>query len=336
MLFPASALFLISTLLRLSAEGGGQPAANPGADASTALRVTPEVVLVSGSHAGEEMPPPKPVSMTQPSTGSEKVDERGIPERANRAVGRVTQSTLTVYRAASIPGAAAKPAALVIICPGGGYSGLAIDKEGHDIARFLSTLGVSSAVLKYRLPTTRPAGSTALPLPVEDVRDAIKIARAHAAEWNIDPQKVGIMGFSAGGHLASTAATHDLGEGTRPNFAILGYPVISMDDDIAHKGSRRNLIGDKPSAEEMTLYSNEKQVDEKTPPVFIFHAKDDRTVPVANSERFAEACKAHQVPVEFHEFAKGGHGFGFGLPGADSAEWPGQLAAWLKSRDLAP
>lgn len=232
----------------------------------------------------------------------------------------------------------------IIICPGGGYSGLATSYEGHAIARWANGLGMSAFVLKYRLS----AGGYQHPIPMWDAQRAMRWVRAHANEFKIDTARIGILGFSAGGHLASTAGTHfDDGNpkatdsvdrvSSRPAFQILIYPVITMDKAFTHGGSRTNLLGNSPSQALVDSLSNEKQVTTKTPPAFLVHTKDDNVVPVRNSEEFEKACKAKNVPVEYHSYPTGPHGFGMadGKDGAPNiqalATWPGFADTWLKA-----
>lgn len=215
----------------------------------------------------------------------------------------------------------------VIICPGGGYARLSYDWEGTDCAKLLNAHGIAAFVLKYRLPdsltSTHPDQ-----VPLLDAKQAIRIVRARAKEWNINPEHVGVMGFSAGGHLAASLSTQ-LEEGTRPNFAILVYPVISMDKTIAHIGSRNNLIGLQPTDDLIKKYSNEFQVSEQTPASFIVHATDDYSVPVENSLLYYQALKKNKVPVEMHVFPTGGHGFGLALGKGALEKWPNLLIDWL-------
>ena len=215
----------------------------------------------------------------------------------------------------------------VIICPGGGYARLSYDWEGTDFAKLLNAHGIAAFVLKYRLPdsltSTHPDQ-----VPLSDAKQAIRIVRANAQEWNIKPNHIGIMGFSAGGHLAATLSTH-FEEGTRPDFAILIYPVISMDKSIAHVGSRNNLIGLQPSDELINMYSNEFQVSAQTPPTFIVHATDDNSVPVENSLLYYQSLKNNKVATEMHIFPTGGHGFGLGLGKGALENWPNLLFDWL-------
>ena len=235
----------------------------------------------------------------------------------------------------------AKGAAAVVVCPGGGYGALALNHEGDKVAKYLNALGVNAFVLKYRVAGKGRPGPL-MRAPLTDVQAAIRKVRAQAAETGTDPAKVGVLGFSAGGHLASTAATH-FDDACRPDFAVLCYPVISMRDGVTHGGSRRNLLGDAPGDELQAEFSSDERVTERTPPTFLFHTDADAGVPAENAARFYLALKKHQVPAELHIFAVGKHGVGLadspewtGEPGtAYSAAWPKLLAAWLRSRGLA-
>jgi len=247
-------------------------------------------------------------------------------------IAKVSVPTLTMYKPEKPNGMS------VIICPGGGYGILAFDKEGTRVAEEMNKWGVTAFVLKYRLPddTTNIDKSLA---PLQDAQQAIRIVRNNAAAWGLKKDKIGIMGFSAGGHLASTAATHfganaDAANkdttSVRPDFAILIYPVISFDSTITHKGSRNNLVGATASAEQIKLYSNELQVTAKTPPSFLVHAGDDGAVPVENSIRYYQACIKNKVPVEMHLYPKGGHGFGM-YNKTTTDNWMERLSNWLSS-----
>lgn len=229
--------------------------------------------------------------------------------------------------------------AAVVICPGGGYRMLVTGAEGHGIAKWLNGHGVTGIVLEYRLPAGRAF------VPLLDAQRAIRTTRSHAAEWGIDPGKIGIIGFSAGGHLASTAGTHfDAGKpdaedavdrvSCRPDFMILVYPVITM-DIATHGGSRQNLLGADPSAEHMALFSNEKQVTDKTPPAFLAHALDDKAVTIENSRLFRKALADKNIPVELVELASGGHGLN-GYKGPMWDEWQTKSVAWLKGLKVIP
>jgi acetyl esterase/lipase len=239
-------------------------------------------------------------------------------------IGKVQVPQIEVY----LPNKKGATGQAVIICPGGGYSILAYDWEGTDIAKLFNAHGIAAFVLKYRLPDS--LSSTAPDqVPLLDAKQAMRIVRSRADEWNINPDKIGIMDFSAGGHLASTLSTH-FEETTKPNFSILIYPVISMDKNIAHMGSRNNLIGKHPSDEMIKLYSNELQITPKTPPTFIVHATDDNGVPVENSLYYYQGLKKNGVPAEMHIYPTGGHGFGLALGKGALASWPSLMIAWLK------
>lgn len=245
-------------------------------------------------------------------------------------IAKVSVPSLTMFKPAQPNGKA------VIICPGGAYSILAFDKEGTRVAEEFAKWGVTAFVLKYRLPddTTMIDRSIA---PLQDAQQAIRMVRGNAAAWGINPGQIGIMGFSAGGHLAATAATHftvkaDEGNSdttsVRPDFAILLYPVISFDSTITHKGSRNNLVGANAPAATISLFSNELQVSKNTPPSFLVHAGDDGGVPVENSIRFYQACIKNKVPVEMHLYPKGGHGFGMNNKTTDD-NWMERLKNWM-------
>jgi len=247
-------------------------------------------------------------------------------------VAKVSAPSLTMYKPAKANGMA------IIICPGGGYSILAIDKEGSKVAEEFNKWGITAFVLKYRLPDDSLNVDKSL-APLQDAQQAIRLVKANAKEWGINKNQIGIMGFSAGGHLASTAATHfdfnaDVANNdttsTRPDFAILLYPVISFDTTIAHIGSRNKLIGTKPTADKTAFFSNELKVTTKTPPVFIVHASDDPGVPVENSIRFYQACVKNKVPVEMHLYPHGGHGFGL-YNKTTTDNWMERLKNWLSS-----
>ncbi|MDQ6903687.1 MAG: alpha/beta hydrolase [Bacteroidota bacterium] len=225
----------------------------------------------------------------------------------------------------------------VIICPGGGYARLAIDHEGVEVAKEFNKHGITAFVLKYRLPSDSIMIDKSIG-PLEDAQQAIRIVRTNATKWGLDPSKIGIMGFSAGGHLAATAATHfnSIADKTvkdttsvRPDFVMLIYGVISFNDSITHKGSKDNLIGKNPSKELLEKFSNELQVTKNSPPAFLVQAGDDHTVPVENSIRYYEACLKNHVPVEMHLYPNGGHGFGLHNKTTDD-EWFERLLNWMK------
>jgi acetyl esterase/lipase len=227
----------------------------------------------------------------------------------------------------------------VLICPGGGYSHLAMYKEGKKVALWLNSLGITAFVLKYRMPNNLIMKDKSIG-PLQDALEAIRIIRRNAKEWGIDPAKIGVLGFSAGGHLASTLATHYLdkvydadGTSASPDFSILIYPVISMEDGITHNGSKVSLLGQNTSKELIEKYSNEKQIDANTPKTFIVHATDDKVVPVENSINYYMNLKKYNVPVEMHLYENGGHGFGLGTKRTHS-EWPKACEKWLTENSL--
>ncbi len=245
-------------------------------------------------------------------------------------ISKVSVPTLTIYKAANPNGIS------VIICPGGGYEILSFDSEGTRVAEEMNKWGVTAFVLKYRLPDDSSNIDRSI-APLMDAQQAIRLVRSKATEWGLEKNKIGIMGFSAGGHLASTAATHFTSNAdaankdttsVRPDFAILIYPVISFDSAITHNGSRNNLIGEMASATQIKLYSNELQVTAQTPPSFLMHAGDDDSVLVENSIRYYQACIKCKVPVEMHLYPNGGHGFGM-YNKTTSDNWMERLRNWL-------
>ncbi len=259
------------------------------------------------------------------------------PEGAPGAKGKEAKDipTVTVYLPDS-----KQPTAAVVICPGGGYGHLAMDHEGHQVARWLKSLGVAGIILKYRI-----APHYRHPSPMQDAQRALRFVRFHAKQWNIDPERVGILGFSAGGHLASTAATHFDGgnkdakdpidrRSCRPDFALLCYPVITFSDPFTHGGSRRNLLGNDPDPKLVELLSNEKQITKETPPTFLVHTNEDKAVPPENSILFYNGLRKAGVPAELHIFEKGRHGLGLGQKGMAFSHWPRLCEAWLKARGI--
>jgi acetyl esterase/lipase len=260
------------------------------------------------------------------------------PEGAPGAVGTddADRPSLTLYPA--LEGAATGTA--VIVCPGGGYGFLAKDHEGDQIARWLNSLGVSAFVLQYRI-----APRYHYPAPLQDAQRAIRFVRAHAADLRILPERIGIWGFSAGGHLASTIGTHfDSGDrhaadtvervSCRPDFMILAYPVISFTTPYTHKGSLRNLLGDNPDPKLVASLSNETQVPPQTPPTFLFHTNEDTGVPPENSVLFYLALRKAGVPAEMHIYERGPHGVGLAPTDAVLVTWTQRLKDWLDIRGL--
>ena len=234
--------------------------------------------------------------------------------------------------------------AAVMICPGGGYGHLAMEKEGTKIAQWYNSLGVHAFVLKYRLGN--PEGTEYQhPAMLNDARRGLRIIRSGAQKWGIDPDRIGVMGFSAGGHLASTLGTHfDDGRpeaedpvervSCLPNFMVLAYPVISLNTKYVHAGSRRNLLGATPRTEDVDFLSNETQVKPLTPPAFLFHTDADTAVPAENSVRFYLALREAGIPAELHIYEKGRHGVGFAPDDPVLSTWKDRLADWLKNRGV--
>jgi acetyl esterase/lipase len=239
-------------------------------------------------------------------------------------ISKVQVPQLEVY----IPNKKGATGQAVIICPGGGYARLAYDWEGTDIAKLFNAHGIAAFVLKYRLPDSLSSNHPDQ-VPLLDAKQAMQIVRTRAAEWNINPKKIGIMGFSAGGHLAATLSTH-FDQISKPDFSILIYPVITMDKNIAHMGSRNNLIGTHPTEALIKLYSNELHISAQTPPTFILHATDDNAVPVENSLNYYQGLKKNGVPAEMHIFPSGGHGFALALGKGALEKWPELLFNWMK------
>ena len=257
----------------------------------------------------------------------------GAPGAAGKEPGDIP--TLTPY----LPAKEKATGAAIIVCPGGGYQHLA-DHEGRPVAEWLNSIGITAFVLKYRLGPRYHH-----PAPLQDAARAIRTVRARAAEWNVDPERIGILGFSAGGHLAATAGTHfdsgkrdapDLIErvSSRPNLMVLIYPVITMRQQT-HGGSKNNLLGPDPSPDLVALLSNEEQVTKETPPAFLVHTMTDTAVPVENSLMFVMALRKAGVPFEFHLYERGPHGFGLGVKDPILATWPARCADWLRVHGFA-
>lgn len=260
------------------------------------------------------------------------------PSGAPGAVGEepADKPNLTIY----LPDAARAAGVGVIVCPGGGYGGLAFEKEGTLIAQWWNSLGVAAFVLRYRV-----APRYHHPAPLDDAQRAIRMVRAAAARYGVSADRIGIMGFSAGGHLASTAATHfDNGKesgdavdhaGSRPDFAVLVYPVITLTEEpYVHKGSRQNLLGPNPDPKLVESLSSERQVTARTPPVFLFHTSADTAVPAENSVLFYLAARKAGVPAEMHIYEPGPHGVGLAATDFVLSSWPARLADWMRVRGL--
>lgn len=248
-------------------------------------------------------------------------------------VSKISKPTLSIF----LPPKKKANGTAVIIFPGGGYWVNAISHEGTDVARKFNEMGVAAFVLKYRIPSDATMENREIG-PLQDAQQAIKVVRQRAAEWRVDPNRIGIMGFSAGGHLASTAGTHFAkpvipdggGVSLRPDFMILIYPVISFQDSVGHLGSREQLIGKNPSLEKKNYYSNELQVTPQTPPAFLVHATDDDVVKVKNSVLFYLSLVKNKVPAELHLYQKGGHGFGMNNKTTQD-RWMERCKNWMRS-----
>lgn len=279
--------------------------------------------LSSTAPAAEPAPPPERVSIW--------------PGRAPIGDGNfeTAEVRITVHR----PAPEKANGAAVVICPGGGYGGLVVGAEGHGIAQWLVSHDIAGVVLEYRLPHGRSM------VPLLDAQRAIRTVRAKAKSWNIDPSRIGIIGFSAGGHLASTAGTHfDAGDpkaadpidraSSRPDFVVLVYPVVTLSGKT-HGGTKRNLLGPNPKPELVNLFSNEKQVTPRTPPMFLAHAKDDRVVSPDNSRALYEALAAHHVAAEYLELPRGDHGLN-GYKGPMWDAWQTGSLAWLSTQKIIP
>ena len=246
------------------------------------------------------------------------------------STSKVTHPTLEVFLAKENPTQTG-----VIILPGGGYTHLAMEKEGYQIAEWFNQQGIHAFVLKYRMPSDKSMTNKTVG-PLQDAQRAMRLVRRNTEKYNLNPEKIGVIGFSAGGHLASTLSTHDAQRtypvaddtSARPNFSILIYPVISMEDGITHQGSKISLLGENAAAELVENYSNETQVTEETPITFLVHATNDTAVPVENSINYYLALKDHGVSTEMHVYQDGGHGFGFGREGTHT-QWPEALKNWL-------
>ena len=292
------------------------------------LAVVTIIVMLSTVRAVGQTPTSPKVELLWPS---------GAPGAKGDADG--DKPKLTIY----LPPEKTATGAAVVICPGGGYGHLAMDHEGHQIAQWLNSIGVAGFILQYR---HRNSGAGyGHPAPLQDAQRAIRMVRSRAKEWNIDPNRIGILGFSAGGHLASSAGTHfnerysDAKDATddvssRPDFMILIYPVISFTEWCAHTGSRQNLLGKDPNESLVESLSNERQVTPETPPTFLVHTYEDTGVPAENSIYFYLALRKAKVPAEMHIYQKGPHGFGLGKNHGAVSSWPARCADWMRGQGL--
>ena len=295
------------------------------------------ILILATAATGAESPSS---ATSPPADNADRALEKPGTLWPNQApIGDGTYETVNVPITVYLPPADRATGAAIVICPGGGYIRHVLSREGPRIARWLNEHGIAGIVLEYRLPRGRHL------VPLLDAQRAVRTVRANAAQWNLDPKRIGILGFSAGGHVASTAGTHfNAGDpeaadpiervSCRPDFMILIYPVITMGDKT-HGGSKENLLGKDPKPELVELFSNEKQVTDKTPPTFLAHAKDDVGVPPENSRWFFQALKDHNVPAEYLELPSGGHGFN-GCQGPMWEAWKTNSLKWLTARGIIP
>jgi acetyl esterase/lipase len=290
------------------------------------------IFLVKISNAQQTIPLyPGKIPNSKISPNEEQITANALVDTVTR---KVSVPTLSIF----LPLKNQSNGTAVIICPGGGYGGLLTKREGSDVARAFAKLGVTAFVLKYRLPNDAIMEDKSIG-PLQDALQALKTVRQNAYKWNIDLQKIGIMGFSAGGHLASSAGTHydariienpeniDL----RPSFMVLINPVISFSNETGHIGSRNNLLGKSPSPEKITFFSNELHVNQSSPQTFLVHTADDTVVSPENSFRFYNALRKNKVNSELHIYSEGEHGF---LKKPVFEEWFGRVVNWMKDRNL--
>ncbi len=269
---------------------------------------------------------------------SQNSDEKEIVKNTDsKRISLVQNPTLEVF----LPTKRSATGRAVIICPGGGYQYVVYDWEGTDIAKWFNSKGITAFVLKYRLPNSKSV-KVSYEAPLQDAQRAIRIVRSQAEKWNINPNKIGVIGFSAGGHLASTLGTQFDSPNhfketaidtisARPDFMALIYPVVTMKLDYTHKGSRTNLLGESPSKDLVNQFSNELQVAKNTPPTFIVHAEDDHAVPIENSLQLYQELKNKGIEAELHVYPHGGHGFGLALGRGRLEHWTDRLYEWLQS-----
>ena len=294
------------------------------------LRLTAVALLVSAPVVAQQTFPL--YTGTVPDSQPSPVEETSLtlPNGGVR-ISNVVQPNLTAF----VPPAGTANGTAVIICPGGGYARLSIDSEGYDVAKRLNEMGVTAFVLKYRLPNDQSQPNKSI-APLLDAQQALRLVRQQAARYSLNPERIGLMGFSAGGHLTAWAGTQfarPVGANpgpvsVRPAFLVLLYPVISFNDSLRHTGSRDNLLGKTPTPEQIRHYSNELQVTAQTPPTFLVHAQDDKSVSANNSIVFYQACLRHGVPAELHLYPKGGHGFGLNNKTTKDL-WTDRLRNWL-------
>ena len=259
------------------------------------------------------------------------------PSEEERCITKISSPEMEVI----LPSEEKANGTAVLIFPGGGYGVVCLHHEGYDLARWFAERGVAGIVMKYRLPSDEIMKDKSVG-PLQDAQEAMRIIRRNATKWNINPAKIGVLGFSAGGHLASSISTHYNDKvyetkdkiSARPDFSILIYPVISFDESITHMGSRINLIGENPDAKLVKYFSNELQINKETPPAILIHSADDKAVPVQNSLRYFEALQKNNVPSELHVYQRGGHGYGMGIDGSTESAWPETCLNWMKAKGL--
>ena len=263
-----------------------------------------------------------------PALGLSAANKTNAPQKIylwpNGAQHTSTDKADSAYVFVYLPDAAKATGRAIVVCPGGGYSHLAMDHEGRDWAPVFNNMGIATIVLHYRMPHGEKQ------IPMEDAQEAIRLVRRNAEAWHVNPDDIGIMGSSAGGHLASTTATH-AAQDAMPNFQILFYPVVSMDLTVTHKGSHDNFLGKTPAADDVTLYSNATQVNAKTPRAWIALSHDDTVVPAINGVAYYEALLANKVPASLHVYPTGGHGWGLRPAFAFHDEMLHELQTWLRS-----
>jgi acetyl esterase/lipase len=296
-------------------------------------------IQLIGASAAEpvELPlwPGEPPGAKRPEAPEETEERDGL-----LLVGKIQSPSIRTY----LPDPDKATGAAVVILPGGGYSIVAMRHEGYDVARWLNSIGIAAIVVKYRV-SNDPAYGYQHPIPLMDARRAIRLTRSRAQEWGIDPERIGVLGFSAGGHLASTTGTlfdqqlmvrdRDAIDRlpSRPNFMVLIYPVISTTKPFGHAGSKTNLLGTEPDHDLVRLLSSELNVTDLTPPCFMVHSHDD-PVSSENSVYFYLALKDAKIPAELHLYESGGHGYGLGKDGHPTSTWPSRCEEWMRSRGL--
>ncbi len=292
------------------------------------------VIMVPGTYAQDAVLKVWPEGIPGAINNDSYVEKPTLVDGRPTRFEKVTDPELYLFLAPT----GTETGTAVLICPGGGYGVLAFDHEGFAIARWLNENGITAVILKYRLPSDMIMQDKSVG-PLQDAQEAMRIIRRNAAKWKVNPHKVGVIGFSAGGHLASTVSTHydeivyKNGDTTsaRPDFSLLIYPVISFNASFTHLGSRNNLIGNTPSDEAIRHFSNELQIKKDTPPAFLVHSADDKTVPVRNSISYFEGLQQYGIPSELHIFQKGGHGYGLSEGRGTQYAWPSLCIAWLKA-----